>query len=587
MNRGPGVKVISLGKVFADYYVKALSSVSGKHSEKQTWDVGSFLLELSVAMINHDVVIAVADGADDLTLLLNRIKAEVGLFCRQENADVETNWLNYKGKRCVALIMGGEKKVYVIPQNNLQTMEAFSQFVLPSLESQNSKNGLGFFKNIFGAVKNVPNTIPKKRVSQREVQPRISANQSKTQKNVRDNRPSGAERNRQARSNYVASTEMQRNLQSKPPGRQPSGAKAGKYGAPVFEKRSKAYKEPVPLAKKMFAMAASATFVFCAGYLIHFYVIEPANNMQQNEGLTKLYDKSFASAPSIPDDTGSMYSYVEPYDGQGGQGTETPQVTNDENSVINEPAENPQSTGGNTATQAQKSYPTGMQSKFKDLFDMNSDVIGWIEVPGTVIDYPVVKTKDNNYYLEHNYKKEKSRFGAVFADYQNIISQNGTSTVTHLYGHQMANGTMFAQLSRYRDLSFYRENPVFKFDTLYANAEWKVFSVFVASVDPEQDNGQMFNWRITDFGNEEKMMAYVDECKQRSLLEMPVDIEPTDKLITLTVCAKDFNDARLVVAARRVRDGESSEVDTAQASVNENPLYPQIWYDENGGDGTT
>lgn len=568
-NRGPGVKVISLGKVFADYYINALGSVPGKHSEKQTWDFGSFLLELSVAMINHDVVIAVADVSDNLTLLLNRIKAEVELFCRKENTEIETKWLNYQGRKCIALVMGGEKKVYVIPQNNLQTMEAFSRFVLPNIKAQSSKNSFGLLDSLFSSSKKKPKSIQKKRVTQREVVSRVDTSQIRaTQQRI--SQTNYTERNRQVWANPIRE-------EPRPSQNKVQNSKAGKYGASAFEKRSRALKEPIPLTKKVFAMMSVATFIFCAGYLIHFYVIEPANSMQQNEGLTKLYEKSYASEHTGADDTNSTYSYVDIEDGQENQNAV--QASEPPNDTV-EPAND------DAAPQTQKKYPTGMQNKFKDLYDMNSDVIGWIEVPGTVIDYPVVQTSDNGYYLEHNYNKEKSRFGAVFADHQNIISQSGTSTVIHLYGHQMMNGTMFAQLSRYRNLDFYRENPVFKFDTLYLNSEWKVFAVFVASVDPNQDNGQMFNWRVTDFGNEQNMMAYAEECKQRSLLEMPVDIEPDDKLITLTVCAKDFDNARLVVAARRVRDGENSEVDTAKARVNEDPLYPQIWYDENGGEGT-
>ncbi|OJU09362.1 MAG: hypothetical protein BGN88_05185 [Clostridiales bacterium 43-6] len=110
-----------------------------------------------------------------------------------------------------------------------------------------------------------------------------------------------------------------------------------------------------------------------------------------------------------------------------------------------------------------------------------------------------------------------------------------------------------------------------------------MFAVFLTNAKKEQDNGQVFNFRRNSFANDEDFMQWIEACKNRSIIQAPVGILPTDEMITLQTCDYDFEEARLIVMARKVRDGESKQVEIAGAKYNPKPLFPQAWYDKKGG----
>ena len=228
-------------------------------------------------------------------------------------------------------------------------------------------------------------------------------------------------------------------------------------------------------------------------------------------------------------------------------------------------------------------FPDGIIAKYAYLYAGNQDLVGWIRVPNTVISYPVVQSDDNNYYLRKNFYGEYSRFGTVFADYRNNV-KNGIenfNTNTILYGHYLYTGTMFTELRTYKTLEGYKKSPVIYFDTLTDSYAWKVVSVFITNTNAKDDNGYVFNYTsllgsYSDFDN------FVSEIKERSIINTGVDVQADDHLLTLSTCDFDFDDARLVVVARLVREGEDENVDTSKSTLNANPKYPQAWYDKRG-----
>lgn len=224
----------------------------------------------------------------------------------------------------------------------------------------------------------------------------------------------------------------------------------------------------------------------------------------------------------------------------------------------------------------------GTYSKFNELLAANSDFRGWLTINGTRVDNPVYQTTDNDFYIDHNMDKEKSTYGALFIDYRAALTNTETSQNLVIYGHHMKNGSMFGSLKKYRDLSFYKENPTLTFDTLYKTGEYKVFAVFIINTLPEQDNGNLFNYRPTSFGTQEAFLSWIAEVRSRSLIDTPVDVIENDQILTLSTCIYDFDDARLVVMARRVRDGETSAVNVSKATLNADALYPAIWYIQKG-----
>lgn len=214
----------------------------------------------------------------------------------------------------------------------------------------------------------------------------------------------------------------------------------------------------------------------------------------------------------------------------------------------------------------------------------NSDFKGWITVPNTKIDNPIYQTDNNDYYLTHNQKKQTSAYGALFFDCENIITEEETDKNLVIYGHHMKNGSMFANLTKYRNLDFYKQNPTLEFSTLYKSSTYKVFSVFVLNASKEDDNGYIYNISRKNFLDDDDFNSWADEAYQRSLINTGVDIVNGDNIITLVTCVYDFDDARLVVMARETREGEAPTVDTSSASVNPSPRYPKRWYDDRGLD---
>ena len=233
----------------------------------------------------------------------------------------------------------------------------------------------------------------------------------------------------------------------------------------------------------------------------------------------------------------------------------------------------------------------GINTSFYELLNENPETVGWLNVPNTQTHNPVVKTTDNDKYLTTNFEGESSRYGAIFADMNNTFAKGPLlSTNTILYGHHMRDGQMMGELKKYRELDFYKENPVVEFTTIYSPkvTRWKVFSVFVINADPSDDNGNVFNYMKNEFSTQSEFNEFLQNCYQRSIITTPVqDVTESDKILTLSTCIYDFNNARLVVVARMVRDGESESVDTSSAVYNPDPVYPQAYRNRYGAGRTT
>lgn len=224
---------------------------------------------------------------------------------------------------------------------------------------------------------------------------------------------------------------------------------------------------------------------------------------------------------------------------------------------------------------------TDLNAVFDPLLKINPDTMAWINIPNTKINNPVCQTDNNDYYIDHNFKKEKSRYGTLFFDHRDIISAEGSSKNLVIYGHNMKDGNMFADLLKYKNLSFYKQNPTFTLTTRFTQSEYRVFSVFLINSKPEDDNGYLYNFLRNNFIDGDSFNEWVKEARKRSIIGTTVNVNEGDEILTLVTCAYDFKDARLVVMARKTRVGES-KVDTHNSYMNTKPIYPQIWYDTKG-----
>ena len=225
---------------------------------------------------------------------------------------------------------------------------------------------------------------------------------------------------------------------------------------------------------------------------------------------------------------------------------------------------------------------------WEKLKDINEEIVGWIQINDTEIDYPVLWHKGDDlssqFYLNHNYKAEYDSYGSIFLDYRCTKGTDSKNTIMH--GHHMNDGSMFGNLMNYGgtsgNLDFYKEAPTIRFDTPKAKGTYKIISIFKTNTLSSQ--GEFFNYMIGNFQNEKDFMNYVYNVRIRSLINCPVTVNEDDELITLSTCSYEFTNFRTVVVARRVRIGEDPKVDVGKASVNDNAVWPQVYYSSRGGE---
>lgn len=224
--------------------------------------------------------------------------------------------------------------------------------------------------------------------------------------------------------------------------------------------------------------------------------------------------------------------------------------------------------------------PEGIMAKYAYLYAINQDLVGWVKIPNSTIDMQVVQAGDNQTYLKTDFYGNYSRYGCPYMDYRNDPKYLNQNTI--IYGHHMSDGLVFADLKKYKTIDGFKESPIMEFDTLYRSYKFKIYAVMITNSKEEDDNGYIFNYTVPDFGSEANFTSYIAAVDERKLYTTGVDIQPDDKLLTLSTCTYEFSDARLVIIGRMVRDGEDASVDTTLAVANPNPRYPQAWYDKNG-----
>lgn len=226
-------------------------------------------------------------------------------------------------------------------------------------------------------------------------------------------------------------------------------------------------------------------------------------------------------------------------------------------------------------------FPEGMLAKYTRLYQENNDLHGWISIPAFEMNLPLVQGTDNNYYLKRNFYKKWVSYGVPFFDYRIEEEQfKNLPRNTVIYGHNMrSDDLIFGMLEEYRDIDGFKRAPIIECNTIYGDYKWVVCGVFISNSDPKHDNGYVFPYNFIDC-SDQLFAEYIVELEKRSLYNTGVGLEITDKILTLSTCAYDFKDARLVVVARLLRPGESVNVDTSKAVVNSDPKGPQAWCDE-------
>ncbi|MBQ1302793.1 MAG: class B sortase, partial [Firmicutes bacterium] len=188
--------------------------------------------------------------------------------------------------------------------------------------------------------------------------------------------------------------------------------------------------------------------------------------------------------------------------------------------------------------------PCGVLPQFAALHDQNPDLAGWLTIPGTPVDYPVMYTpNDRDYYLRRAFDGSDAASGTLF------IATPWTEGHTLVYGHHMKNGTMFSDLIHYQDKAFYDDHKIVHLDTLEGYGQYEIVIVFKTVA---YSNAAFNYFDYINFDTQEVFDKYISTCKSLQLYDTGVEAQYGDKLITLSTCEYSKKDGRLVVVARKI-----------------------------------
>ena len=256
----------------------------------------------------------------------------------------------------------------------------------------------------------------------------------------------------------------------------------------------------------------------CSALYIGSYLLKSGEANNAYENLDEYRDQIMATMPTQPQPTG-------------------PAPTDPETGETLAPTEPPVATA-----------PGGMLLEQYPFYVMNNDMVGWIYVPDTKINYPVMQTpKMKDYYLYRNFDKMGSDWGAIYA--REVCDINAPSDNITLYGHHMKDGSMFAGLDKFKKQAFWEDHQTFSFDTLYEHHTYQIWAVFKTSAN--LDEGFAYH-QFSDAANEEEFNEFVSTVKSLQFYETGITPQYGDKLLTLSTCEYSLNNGRFVVCAVRI-----------------------------------
>lgn len=294
----------------------------------------------------------------------------------------------------------------------------------------------------------------------------------------------------------------------------------------------------------------SVIAVIVCGYLVADYYIDLWQNDVRNKEIMDIHD---------------IYTPAQPKR----EKTEVPEVKED-------------------GTVPEKYYE--LLTSAQKLLDINSEYVGFITLPTTdgdpVFSLPVVRAEDNAKYLNTSFTGSESRAGTLFMDWRNkfdevkdhhLIEKNSDNLV--IYGHNMADDSMFGALEEYyRNNSYYDNHPIIYLESRYEIYTYKIFSFFILDAFDETET-KYDCWNKLDFDDEYDFYKFVNEAKRRTIRTNDVDVEYGDQILTLSTCNSLLGDnGRMIIMARQVRDGEDIYEGTENSKPNDNIKWPTLYF---------
>ncbi|MDD6480742.1 MAG: class B sortase [Lachnospiraceae bacterium] len=208
--------------------------------------------------------------------------------------------------------------------------------------------------------------------------------------------------------------------------------------------------------------------------------------------------------------------------------------------------------------QLKKSADTGTKSRdnlaildeYGILYSMYPDVVGWISVEGTQIDYPVMQDKTGEeYYLTHNFEGREDNKGAPFIEADSCIEPRDQNIV--IFGHNVRGGSQFGDLDRYLEKDFYDKHPTIQFDTIYEQGTYQIVAVVKTQVKKEEESGFRYYW-FRNYANRQEFQELLDFVKENRVYDTGEYLQYGDTTIMLSTCEYTADNGRLVVIAKRV-----------------------------------
>ena len=204
-----------------------------------------------------------------------------------------------------------------------------------------------------------------------------------------------------------------------------------------------------------------------------------------------------------------------------------------------------------SAENIQQQEKTEKMVLLEDFQKENSDIVAWLQIEGTKINYPVLQGQDNDYYMTHNYKKEYSKDGSLFLDKEYDWSLPSTNLL--IYGHNnIGSKEMFADLMKYKNKTYYNSHKTIKLTTNDEEAEYEIISVFLSRVYYKSEKDAFRYYYFINAENEEKFNEYVNKSKEASLYDIEATAKYGEQLLTLSTCEYSQKDGRLAIVARKI-----------------------------------
>lgn len=202
--------------------------------------------------------------------------------------------------------------------------------------------------------------------------------------------------------------------------------------------------------------------------------------------------------------------------------------------------------------------------EYKELYDTNNYMIGWLTIDGTNVDYPVVQTpEDENMYLRKDFYGEDNDNGTLIMDTDSTVGigrlendylggeKPGSNLIIH--GHTMRSGAMFGKLNLYKNEEYEKEHSIIKFDSLYEKREYEVIAVFYSKVFYTYETDVFKYYKFFDATTQEEFDDWYDNIKEMSLYDTGVEAEFGDEFITLSCCSYHVPNGRFVVVGKRIK----------------------------------